>query len=319
MAKCVHCGKRGLFLRVDSNGLCDLCAERARRDALMVSQEEAARVKVVPTTAVSAVVFHPKSASGEVTTTYRSPLASARRGLFYCVGDPDMYSYSEDDFLLSIFLMYYAGWSFSDCDNGAYDMKMLFPRPTEELSALDRLGWIIPPDAQSSLEKLTIPDLKAFCDAHNLENPKGKKADMIEHILDTAPSSLLEKYAAAHRYVMPSDLGYHVLRSLYNERIALELSVSDALAHGTDADALAIAKEYRKRRPVMGSTIQDLMLSVPRTSDMVCLVIACRLLGVECMTKVFAQYYIEHPDAVMHDGIASYFPNLALLASFESR
>lgn len=43
MARCLHCGKRGIFLRLDSNGNCTNCAENLRRK--LESEEYQRRVK----------------------------------------------------------------------------------------------------------------------------------------------------------------------------------------------------------------------------------------------------------------------------------
>ena len=39
MAQCKKCGKKGLFLRLDKNGLCDSCVESARQQALEKARE----------------------------------------------------------------------------------------------------------------------------------------------------------------------------------------------------------------------------------------------------------------------------------------
>lgn len=327
MAKCAQCGRRGLFLKVNSFGRCAECEaqwqakqeEVRRQQELRVSQSREAEKRQKKEEAakpVASVDTIYRSHSDSVTTSYRSPLAAARRGLFYCEGEPNLYNVSDEEYRLAIFLMYFAGWQVMNENRGSYDMQQLFPRPLEEFNALLQHGWIAPPNPESSLSRMTVSELKAFASEQGISVKGAKKADLLKSLLDSAPAAVLSEYAAAHWYADLTPQGYSVLRSLYNERIEIILRVSRLLlAKEKKAAELAAAAYWHKRSILTHpSIVLDIPEGIVLTHVEACTLAAKAYFMNDNLIKVFIDYWGEHDGVVMHRGIAEFLFHELLVA-----
>lgn len=343
MAKCTVCGKRGLFLRVNDDGLCADCearwqaklAEERRQKALQEKLDEERRqdalqkkrakeaeerqmkeenekktgsIDVASIPLNINVTYGGRTESGPITTSYRSPLAAARRGLFYCEGEPNLYNISDDDFRLVIFLMYFAGWQVTEDNRGSYDMKMLFPHPLTMFDDLLHRGWIVPPDPAVSLSHMTVPKLKEFAAEHGVSLKSSKKSDIIACILENAPASDLNDYAASNWYAELTAQGFHMLRSLYNERIDVMLRVSRLVQTGNTKAADLVAAAYWHKRAILThpSIIPDIPPFTSFSPIEATVITAKTYFMGDDLIKIFMDYWGEHEDVVMHRGILEY-------------
>lgn len=325
MAKCVKCGRKGLFLRLDSAGLCADCARQAQleRDAKMAQLAKAARptaepprkpvtitikpISVTVTSSVSTIGTISRSPTDVPPSTYlRSPLQKDRRGLFDVPGAPDLLDSPDEDILLVIFLMYYIGWPVAGVGGSAFDIRTFFPNPQATLNELYRREWIIHSDVRAVLERQTVGTLRGFADSHHVAVPKGKKAVIIDRIMAGVDADSLEAFRAEHDFIQPSSAGFHMLRSIYNERVKYECGIANAFMSGDMETAFSLHAEYFKRRPYLVG--QPYEFFAPPSSFAGALDdVASRLRGINC-TAQFIEYFEKHPTAARlnSDG----FPNL---------
>lgn len=207
MAKCKHCGKSGLFLRLDKEGRCSACAAKAEKAASSFKS------------ALSAPAPKAEKPTSSDSKGFLSTLYPNAAGLYpqeilvleyskfkhYCVNEDNDHVY---------------WWN-------AYSIKDI----NKLLDQFCDRGFLRVGDLPDTLQLYKVPELKAVLSEHSLK-ATGKKDDLIARLVEGVPAETLRKSFPRRPYII-TDAGEAAIRD-----DGYVLSFSRAPVQGLDLYAL---------------------------------------------------------------------------------
>ena len=194
MAKCIKCGRKGLFLRLNAHGYCAQCASASATAATPPPPKIV--LKPASTAAVAAPVHpeaKPQSADG-----FRSTLYPNVSGL-----------YPQE-----ILALQYAEFSNYCVDENkqpqfwwnSYSVKNL----SELLKQLHKKGFLAIGSIEDSMHLYKLPELKAVLSAHNLK-VTGKKDELIQRLSENVSANELRSVFTRQPYLL-TDAGREAIK-----------------------------------------------------------------------------------------------------------
>ncbi len=233
----------------------------------------------------------------------RSPLGVDLRIIFSVEGKPDLYNEQFDYVRSVLFLSCCCGCR--SLDTLSVMVKNNFPDLSSEYRKLWTYELITVPNLREILERDTVAGLTALCANIGIKPEKKRKADIVNQLIRQCPSDALAEYEKANTFIKPSAGGVTALRSLYNERVGVELTVIDAMRN-KDLNAVEAATElYNARRPLTpyarDSAVLDHIELGPAFSTALAHAYLCGSLNTTplCVAQ-YQECYDKHPDAVRY-------------------
>ena len=144
----------------------------------------------------------------------RSPRNSGVREMAFYNGFPDLRIFDNNEYRHIVLLALLASGGL------AGPFVHLF-RNNEDLigceSRLWKMGFLVESDMRTTLYNSTCEDLSALLASKDIPSTGKRKADLVTSILENVPASSIQEFCAARKGHEPSDLGYWMIRSLYND------------------------------------------------------------------------------------------------------
>lgn len=144
----------------------------------------------------------------------RSPYNSGIREMVFYDGFRDLRCFDNNEYRHIVLSALLAGGGVSG------PFASLF-RDNEDLSFCERnlwdMGFFVSSDNASILYHSTIKDLSVLLRSANVPVPSGKKEKYVECVLQNVCRESIDEFCSARQGHEPSDLGYWMIRSLYND------------------------------------------------------------------------------------------------------
>lgn len=268
MAKCNQCGKRGLFLRVDSQGRCANCADVFRSSPRPTAATDVSPVVKIPPVTVPTLVHFPFPPVRQGASFYplRQPHAVALRVIRDTDGFADFSTFDADELKRTYFAMSQAGKSTDPAKDYQlnYVCRNLFKDIPATIRRLFDDDYFVRENLEDAIKRCTVSDLGDFAASHGLVR-KGTKATLVERILTSIDPAEVSAFVEPRRVFVLGHHGAVMVRTLYNDYYAHATTANNMLREAKGS--IANARLYVSLCGAASSYWHSYLCSLPGTAS----------------------------------------------------
>ena len=180
----------------------------------------------------------------------RHPKAAALRDVFQYKAHPSYRFLTHKSRSLLYLLMNQAGRKIP-LDYTVYGAwHSLYPNGSKAFRQLVSRGYLRKNTLNDAFSSATIPEIKALLDEYSIAyKSSARKTELIELATANVPNPALSTFKRLHSRYFPSEKGFRLLRSLYDDRLRAERKIFKLALSGDYIAASRYADRYNSDLP----------------------------------------------------------------------